>query len=147
MKTNQAGLDLIKHYESFRSAPYLCPAGVATIGFGSTRYADGRKVTMVDRPLTEEEAEELLMATLVSYERDVEVLVTVPLNEDQFSALVSFAYNLGSTALKGSTLLKKLNAGDYLGAADEFRKWVKGGGQTLPGLVRRRESERSLFLQ
>lgn len=96
--------------------------------------------------IKEETAERLLRTGLVSYESDVSKLVKVKLTQGQFDALVSFAYNLGARALSTSTLLQKLNAFDYAGAADEFPRWNKAGGKVLPGLTRRREAERALFL-
>jgi len=146
MKTSVQGKDLIKHYEGLRLKPYRCSAGVPTIGYGSTYYPDGIKVAMVGRPITEEEAETLLAATLIGFERDVDRMVGVPMTQGQFDALVSFAFNLGAAALRGSTLLKKLNQDDKDGAAHEFGKWIYAAGQVLPGLVKRREAEKRLFL-
>lgn len=146
MRTSNQGVELIKHYEGLRLKPYTCPAGIPTIGYGSTQYPDGRKVTLVDRPLTEEEADSLLASTLVPFETAVTRMVTVEITQRMFDALVSFTYNLGGNALRGSTLLKKLNQGDKDGAANEFKKWVYAAGVVLPGLVKRRESERKLFL-
>ena len=146
MRTSAQGVELIKHYEGLRLKPYTCPAGIPTIGYGSTQYPDGRKVTLVDRPLTEDEADSLLASTLVPFETAVGRMVEVEITQRMFDALTSFAYNLGSAALRGSTLLKKLNQGDKAGAAGEFQKWVKASGVVLPGLVKRRESERKLFL-
>lgn len=97
--------------------------------------------------ITEEMAEAWLKRDLAECEEIVGRLVTVPLTENQFSALVSFVYNLGGTALKRSTLLKKLNAGDYVGAAEQLGRWIRGGGKELAGLVRRREAEMRLFLE
>lgn len=138
-------VEIIKEFEGFRSKPYLCPAGVPTIGYGSTVYEDGTKVTLQDSPISKERAVDLLMVTLKGYADSVNKLVKVPLNQNQFDALVDFAYNAGASKLGGSTLLKKLNAGDYAGAGAEFDKWVMGGGVKLPGLVRRRKAERDLF--
>lgn len=145
MKTSQAGIDLIKQAEGFLSKPYLCPAGIPTIGYGSTRYPDGRAITLQDAPITEPEATQLLADTLGRYEKGVTGLVTVPLNQGQFDALVSFAYNLGLGNLGNSTLLRLLNAGNYVGAADQFQRWNRSGGQVLPGLVARRAAEVKLF--
>lgn len=138
-------VEIIKEFEGFSSKPYLCPAQIPTIGYGSTLYEDGTKVTLEDEPITQECAIDLLMATLKGYAYSVNKLVKVPLNQNQFDALVDFAYNAGAGNLASSTLLKKLNAGDYQGAAAEFDKWVMGGGVKLPGLVRRRKAERELF--
>jgi len=147
MKTSQAGIDLIKRFEGFSGNPYRCPADIPTIGYGSTRYADGREVSMSDPAITEPQAIQLLADTLGRYEKGVTGLATAPLTQSQFDALVSFAYNLGLGNLGNSTLLKKLNNRDYAGAADEFPRWVRGGGKILPGLVKRREAERKLFLE
>ena len=146
MKISLAGIDLIKQAEGFRSKPYLCPAGIPTIGYGSTRWPDGRAVSLQDAPISEPDAVQLLGNTLGRYEKGVMGLVTVPLTQGQFDALVSFAYNLGVGNLGNSTLLRLLNAGNYRGAADQFQRWNRGGGQVLPGLVARREAERNLCL-
>ena len=146
MKTGQKGLDIIKQFEGFSSKPYLCPAGVPTIGYGATYYLDGRKVTMQDPPITQSQATALLQMMVRNYEAAVNRYVQVKINQNQFDALVSFAYNLGNAALQKSTLLKKLNAGDYQCAANEFLKWNRAGGRELAGLTRRRKAERALFL-
>lgn len=138
-------LALIRGCEGFRASPYLCPAGVPTIGYGSTRYADGTPVRMADPPITQTEADRIMRATLHAYEAAVQRYVTVPLTQGQFDALVDFAYNAGAQSLRKSTLLRKLNAGDYAGAAGEFGRWVNGGGRRLQGLIKRREMERRLF--
>lgn len=146
MKASNRCIDLIKQFEGFRSKPYLCPAGIPTIGYGSTRYPDGRAVTLKDAPVTETQATGILNATIKGYEESVSALVKVALTQGQYDALVDFAYNLGAGKLANSTLLKKVNAGDFTGAASEFGKWVMGGGVKLPGLVARREAERKLFV-
>lgn len=147
MKASQACIELIKASEGFKSYAYLCPAGIPTIGYGSTRYEDGTRVKLGDQPIDKLRAEKLLFATLASdYEPGVSHAVQVPLQQCQFDALVDFAYNLGVNQLKTSTLMRKLNIGDYEGAAKEFGKWVHGDGKILPGLVTRREAERKLFL-
>lgn len=138
---NQAGVDLVKRSEGYSATPYTCPAGHPTIGYGH-RIRAGE---VFGEPLSPAQAEDLLRADLAEAAAAVERLVAVPLNDDQFAALVDFAYNLGAGNLQKSTLLKKLNAGDYAGAADEFGRWVKSGGQTLPGLVARRAAEAALF--
>ncbi|WP_395225489.1 lysozyme [Salmonella sp. SKLX100676] len=115
------------------------------VHYGWTHSVDGKPVKpgmMID----EATAERLLNTGLVGYENDVSRLVKVKLTQGQFDALVSFAYNLGARTLSSSTLLRKLNAGDYAGAADEFLRWNKAGGKVLNGLTRRREAERALFL-
>jgi len=146
MLTNQAGIELIKEFEGLRLRAYRCPAGVPTIGYGTTVYPTGYKVQMGDQ-CTAEQAEEFLRSDLRAFERDVERTVRVPLNTNQFSALVSFAYNLGAEALRKSTLLRLLNAHNYAGAAEQFARWTYAAGKQLPGLVRRRAAERALFLR
>ena len=146
MKTSDMGLSLIKSFEGFSSKPYLCPAGVPTIGYGATYYPDGRRVTMQDRPVTVAQATDMLRSMLASYEAGVSRYVLVPVTQGQFDALVSFAYNVGLSALKDSTLLRLVNARDYAGAAAQFARWNRAGGKVLPGLTRRREAERKLFV-
>ena len=146
MKTSDMGLSLIKSFEGFSSKPYLCPAGVPTIGYGATYYPDGRRVTMQDRPVSEADATDMLRSMLASYEAGVSRFVLVPVTQGQFDALVSFAYNVGLSALKDSTLLRLVNARDYAGAAAQFARWNRAGGKVLPGLTRRREAERKLFV-
>jgi len=149
MKITKAGINcinLIKEFEGFESRPYFCPAGVCTIGYGSTRHADGRKVTMSDLPITELQAVALLKKTLSIYELAVDAYCVDSLNQNQFDALVDFAYNCGNGNLKSSTLLKKvnINPNDSTIAA-EFMKWNKGGGKILKGLTRRRAAEVKLY--
>lgn len=140
-------LELIRHFEGFKAAPYLCPAKVWTIGFGSTRYADGRKVEKTDPSITIALAEEILRTTLIPYAKDVDRYVTGDLTQNQFDALVDFAYNCGSKNLLNSTLLKRVNEGKFLVASKEFGKWVFADGRKLNGLISRREAERVLFCQ
>ncbi|ELY5938888.1 lysozyme [Cronobacter malonaticus] len=145
MQTSEKGLALIKEFESCQLKAYRCPAGVWTIGYGWTQPVDGKPISAgmeIDMPT----AERLLKSGLVGYENDVMKLVRVKLSQAQFDALVSFTYNVGSRNFSTSTLLKKLNAGDYVGAADEFLRWNKSRGKVLNGLVRRRAAERELFL-
>jgi lysozyme len=146
MKASQACLDLIKHFEGFKAAPYLCPAHKPTIGYGSCFYGDGRPVTLKDSPISEPEAVALLAVTLGQYEQVVTKAVKVTMTQGQFDALVSFAYNAGPENMKTSTLVRKLNDGDVKGAAGEFDRWVYGGGVRLKGLTIRREAERRLFV-
>ena len=146
MKTSDKGLSLIQQFEGFSAKPYKCPAGVPTIGYGATYYPDGRRVTMQDKPVSEADATDMLRSMLASYEAGVSRYVQVPLTQGQFDALVSFAYNLGLSALKSSTLLRLLNLRDYAGAAAQFLRWNRAGGKVLPGLTRRREAERKLFV-
>ncbi|WP_208952189.1 lysozyme [Rahnella sp. ChDrAdgB13] len=145
MQTSQKGLELIKHFEGCELTAYQDSVGVWTIGYGWTQPVNGVPVG-AGMTITQSVADELLVTGVVQYEQGVSRLVAVPLNQNQFDALVDFAYNLGVSALAGSTLLKKLNAGDYVGAADEFLRWNKAGGKVLSGLTRRRAAERELFL-
>lgn len=146
MKLGQAGFNLIKEFEGLYLTAYKCPAGVWTIGFGTTGKVDGKAIGK-GMKITKAKAEQLLRKDVEQFEQSVDNLVKVPINQNQFDALVSFAYNVGSGALKGSTLLKKLNQKNYQGAANEFLKWNKAGGKILAGLRRRREAERKLFLK
>ncbi len=141
MKINAGGLALIKRFESFVGKAYLCPAGVWTIGYGHT--GDVKPGMTV----TEHQGEAILDVDLDLFEgRVTELLKGIAVTENQFSALVSFAFNVGVAALAKSTLLKKLRANGPLVAAPEFLKWNKAGGKVLAGLVKRREAERLLFL-
>lgn len=147
MKASRSAIELITRFEGYRPAPYVCPAGLSTIGYGSTRYPDGRKVTLLDPPISEDRAREILAGTIGQYEVAVDEAVTRrPLQQCQFDALVSFAYNVGAQAMRTSTLVALLNSGRALEASEQFLRWTKGGGKVLPGLVRRREAERALFL-
>ncbi|MBW4657446.1 MAG: glycoside hydrolase family protein [Drouetiella hepatica Uher 2000/2452] len=137
---NSKGLNVLKSFEGLRLDSYLDPVGVWTIGYGTT---SGIRAGM---RITEAQAESYLKQDLDRFERAVKSAVKVSLNSDQFSALVSFTYNVGEGALNSSTLLRKLNQGDYQGAANEFARWNKGDGVELPGLTRRRSAEKALFL-
>ena len=145
MKASQKCIDLIHQFEGFRETPYKCPAGVPTIGYGSTRYADGTPVKLTDKAITREQADAIMRTTLKEYEDAVNRYVSVALNQNEFDALTDFAYNAGAQNLRKSTLLSKLNSDDRKGAAKEFDRWVHSNGQLLPGLVRRRMAERMLF--
>ena len=134
---------LCKQFEGFRSRPYLCPAGVPTIGYGSTYYSDGRKVTLQDPPMDEPSASALLMyelqhTYLPGTLRNCPILAT---DERRLNAVVDFCYNLGIGRLQTSTLKRKINAQDWEGAKEELKKWNKGGGKVLAGLDKRRKSE------
>jgi lysozyme len=141
MKIGQKGLDLIKSFEGLRLEAYLCPAKIRTIGFGHTGddVRDGMKIT-------KEEAEKLLQKDLEKFEKTVSESVKVPINRNQFDALVCFSFNVGPGALKSSTLLKLVNENKFKEAADQFIRWNKANGKELAGLTRRRESEKLLFL-
>jgi len=146
-------VDLCKRFEGFRPSPYLCPAGVPTIGYGSTYYTDGRKVLLSDSSITEEKAEALLLGELENnYAPSViklcpGLLPYAILHNDwrKLCAIVDFAYNLGAGNLEKSTLRLKINAQDWEGAKSELMKWVRGGGKVLPGLVARRKAEAELL--
>ena len=145
MQISDKGLALIKQFEGCKLTAYRDSVGVWTIGYGWTQPVDGKPIR-AGMTIKQETAERLLKTGLVSYESDVSRLVKVDLTQGQFDALVSFTYNLGARSLSTSTLLRKLNASDYAGAADEFLRWNKAGGKVLNGLARRREAERALFL-
>lgn len=145
-RLDQKGIDFITSHEGLRLEPYLCPAGVPTIGYGTTRYYNGVKVSMSDLPITKEKAIEYFLHDVNSFELAVDAMAVDAINQNQFNALVSFAYNLGSGALKGSTLLKKVNANyNDVSIADEFKKWVHSDGGILPGLVARRADEAKMY--
>lgn len=145
---NKAGIDLIKSFEGLFLKPYLDPIKIPTIGFGTIKYPNGKAVTMQDPAITEIQATEYLIHEVEMKASSVEKMVKVPLNDNEYAALVSFSYNVGSNALQTSTLMKLLNAGaDRVTVADQFLRWDKAGGKQLPGLTRRRQAERSLFLQ
>jgi len=147
-KVNKAGIELIKGFEGLFLKPYLDPIKIPTIGYGTIKYENGAKVSMKDPAITEERAVELLQWEVDMKAAAVEKMVKVALNDNEFAALASFSYNVGSSALEKSTLMKLLNAGsDRKAIADQFLRWDKAGGQVLPGLTRRRQAERSLFLQ
>lgn len=146
MNINAGGLSIIFVAEGFVATPYRCPAGVISQGFGSTILLDGTRVKMDSPPITEDEGKALLRRHLDHVETGILKFVRVPLNENEFSALCSWTYNLGIGRLQSSTLRAKLNRGERLGAANEFPKWVRAGGRVLRGLVIRREAERQLFL-
>ena len=143
---NDKGLDLIKSFEGFSSDPYKCVAGIWTIGFGSIYGEDNKRVTPDHPPVTESRATELMQRDLGSIEYKVSKLVKVPVTPNQFSAICSFVYNVGSGAFQRSTARMKLNREDYQGCADEFLKWKYANKKVIPGLLRRRYAERDLFL-
>jgi lysozyme len=145
-KTSDKGIELIKRFEGLSLKPYLCPANVPTIGYGNTFYKNGKKVTLNDKPITEQKAVEMLKQSLEKFEQDVDSYTTDSITQNQFDALVSFCYNLGPANLKSSTLLKKVNANpNDETIKDEFLKWTKAGGRKLAGLVKRREAEAALY--
>ncbi|OKB67067.1 muraminidase [Serratia marcescens] len=145
MKISDDGMALIKRFEGLRLQAYQDSVGVWTIGYGWTQPVAGRKVG-AGMAIDAATAERLLVCGVAQFEQGVERRVAVTITQGQFDALVSFAYNLGLRALENSTLLRRLNAGDRQGAADEFGRWVNAGGVRLDGLVARRAAERALFL-
>ena len=146
MIVSKNGLDLIKEFESFKSKPYLCPSGIPTTGFGSTYYPDGKKVTLQDKEITEEKAFEILeYIANKDFGSNINKVVKVGLNQNQFDALVSFAYNIGNGNFNSSTLLRWLNQGNYKEASMQLLRWDKSKGIVLNGLTKRRKSEKALF--
>lgn len=147
MKTSAAGFDFIRHFEGLYLSAYRCPAGVWTIGYGHTGLQHRDGTVYSGRTITKAEAERLLAYDLQQFEARVNTFVTVPLSQTQFDALVSFDFNTGG--LRSSTLLRKLNRGDYDGAAEQFLLWDKvtknGKKVRVAGLTRRRKSEKRLF--
>jgi lysozyme len=147
MELSDKGAEDLKGSEGFRSQPYPDGEGVPTIGFGSTFYENGTRVTLKDAPLTKERALQIFKVTLKQYTSAVDKNVTVPLTQNEFDALVEFTYNVGVAAFKGSTLLKLLNAGapkDQVAA--QFLRWNKDEGKVVPGLTNRRKRESTKFL-
>lgn len=137
--------DLCRRFEGFRSKPYLCPAGVPTIGYGSTYYRGGRKVTLQDQPISEAAAGALLLhelqeTYLPGVARMCPVLLA-PGNNRRLNAIVSFTYNLGVGNLQVSTLRRKVNEQNWPAAREQLLRWTRAGGKVLPGLVRRRQAE------
>lgn len=143
MKVSDRGIKLIQDFEGCMYLSYLDIVGKRTIGYGHLI----REGETFREPLSPRDATELLCKDLEKCEAWVQGYVTADINQNQFDALCSFTFNLGPGSLQKSTLLKKLNAGDYQGAADEFPRWDKAGGKVIPGLARRRRAERDLFLE
>ncbi|MGA6135872.1 lysozyme [Acinetobacter dispersus] len=146
MTTSRVGINLITSFEDLVLTAYDDGVGVWTIGFGTTVYPNGIRVKRGDI-CTKAQAVSFFQHDLRRFEDAVNQAVKVVVNQNQFDALVSLAYNIGETAFKGSTLVKELNAGNYEAAADQFPKWNRGGGKVMKGLVRRRAAERELFLK
>lgn len=142
MKTSTNGVNLIQQFEGLRLQAYQDSVGIWTIGYGHTGadVKPGLKIS-------QDQATSLLEKDLARFEAGVNKLVSVPLTQNQFDALVSFSYNLGIGSLQSSTLLKLLNAKNYQGAAEQFPRWNKAGGDVLAGLTKRRLAEQGLFLK
>jgi lysozyme len=146
MKLNTQGYRLICMFEGFSAKPYLCSAKVPTIGYGSTYYLNGRRVTLLDKPITELEAFDMFKTIADKFSDKVSKLVTTPVDQNQFNALVSLAYNIGPANFQKSTLLKKVNFNhNDPSIRTEFLKWNKAGGQVLKGLTIRRTAEADLY--
>jgi lysozyme len=146
MKLDENGYKLIQEFEGLSLVPYLCSAKVATIGYGNTFYPSGKKVTMNDQPISLLTAKWMLKETADKFAADVDKLVKSKLTQNQFNALVSFAFNLGVTALGRSTLLKKVNINPQdITITNEFLKWNKAGGKVLNGLTKRRTIEAKIY--
>ncbi len=156
MRTSLNGINLIKTFEGFSAVPYLCPAKYLTIGYGHVVEETGiRKleagkekipVSSFQYPITRLQAEEILRNDLIRFELAVKKLITAPINQNQFDALVSFTYNLGAGALQRSTLRSKVNRLEHELAACEFLKWIYASGRKLSGLVARRRAEAEIYL-
>lgn len=146
MKLNSVGYNLIKEFEGLSLKPYKCQANISTIGYGSTFYENGTKVKLTDAPITKQRAEQLLKNTADKFAERVAVLITKPVTQNQFNALVSFAFNVGVSALKISTLLKLVNNNPNDGnIAKEFLRWNKVNGRVVQGLTNRRIKESALY--
>ena len=160
MKISDNCVKICAYYEGFKPKPYLCQAGVATIGYGTTRYPNGKKVTLRDAPMTEKVAREIMVMTLNDFAAQITPIITAPVNQDQFDALTDFAYNLGPDidaddipeGLGDSHLLKLINDGIITKDSNwkkiltaEFVKWDHVGSKINPGLLARRSTEAFLF--
>jgi lysozyme len=146
MKLNSSGYLLITEFEGFSAKPYLCSAKVPTIGFGSTYYPDGQRVTLLDKEITKSKALEIFKSVADRFAKKVSNLITSPLNQNQFNACVSICYNIGIAAFTGSTLLKMINKNhnDPM-IALEFKKWNKVNKKVVTGLTRRRINEANIY--
>lgn len=145
MQPSDRCVEFLKRCEGFRAKPYKCAGLVWTVGYGTTVYPDGTRVHPADPAVARSAADGYLRRTVVRVWDDIDPAVGAAVTQGQCDALTSLGYNIGTTALRGSTLLRKLNAGDAAGASAEFPKWVKAAGKILPGLVARRKAERAMF--
>lgn len=147
MEISSKGVALIKEFESFKATPYLCPASVPTIGWGTTRYPNGQAVKLVDPKITEAVGDIYLHHDIAIFEKVVNKTLTVPIQQSQFDACVSLCYNIGQENFTSSTLVKMLNVGSAPSlVAPQFLRWNKAKGKSLAGLTRRRKAEMNLFL-
>ena len=146
MKLDEKGYNLICSFEGLKLTPYLCSANMATIGYGNTYYPSGKKVNMTDRPITKEYALEIFKDVANRFAGKVDLLVTKELTQNQFNALVSFTYNVGTGNFASSTLLKKVNINpNDLTIKLEFSKWNKANKKVIDGLTNRRKKEAELY--
>jgi len=144
---NKAALDLIKEFEGFRANAYKDPVGIWTIGYGTTAMAQVGIEPKAGMVITEAQALAYLDAAIVKFEHNVTKVLKRPANENEYGAMVSLAYNIGPSAFAKSSVLRKFNEGDNVGAADAFLLWNKAGGKVMAGLTRRRKAERDFFLK
>jgi len=146
MKLDTKGYNLIKEFEGYSSRPYKCSAGIPTIGYGNTFYPDGRKVTLKDAQITRKQADDIFISIVDNFALKVLKMINKPITQNQFNALVSFAYNVGVGNFQKSTLLKlvNINPNDAM-IAKEFLKWNKAAGKELKGLTNRRIKESALY--
>jgi lysozyme len=146
MILNNKGYLFITKHEGLRLKPYLCPAKIPTIGYGNTYYSDGKRVTLLDKDITKQQAFDMFKEIANRFAKRVDELVITKLTQNQFNALVSFAYNVGTGNFASSTLLKKINKNpNDLTLKAEFLRWNKAGGKVLNGLTNRRNEEADLY--
>jgi len=146
MKLDTKGYNLIKEFEGYSSRPYKCSAGIPTIGYGNTFYPNGKKVTLKDAQITRKQADDIFISIVDNFALKVLKMINKPITQNQFNALVSFAYNVGVGNFQKSTLLKlvNINPNDAM-IAKEFLKWNKAAGKELKGLTNRRIKESALY--
>jgi lysozyme len=146
MILDNKGYLLITKHEGLKLKPYLCPAKIPSIGYGNTYYPDGKRVTLLDKDITKQQAFDMFKEIANRFAKRVDTLVTSNINQNQFNALVSFAYNVGTGNFSSSTLLKKVNKNpNDLTLKAEFLRWNKAGGKVLNGLTNRRNEEADLY--
>jgi lysozyme len=147
MNLNNDGYKLITDFEGLKLKPYLDSVKIPTIGYGNTYYKDGTRVTMLDKEITQKEAFEMFKEIANRFAKAVSKSLKQPVTQNQFNALVSLAYNIGTGSFIGSTLLKKVNVNpNDPTIPNEFKRWNKAGGQVLKGLTKRRNYEAEIYL-
>lgn len=146
---DNVGLNFIKSWEGFRAKPYKDTGGVATIGFGTTYYPNGKRVSMDDPPMTLAQAERILRKNLKNYIHAVDAFTRDDITQNEFNALASFCYNVGEKAFQRSTLLREINTNpkNYEAIGKQFKRWVYDEGKRIRGLVNRRNAEFELYKQ